>query len=454
MPVSRLAERLVGPHSKTVHRTHALSYSSVSSMAETVAPGWLRIMLGDQSPGPRLYKWTLDNLNPQKGFTSHSRPVVDAKRIYIMGIGNLGRLFAASLAALPDPPPMTLVVHREALLKHWADTPGVEMTRHGKPTRYLDFDVEMWSPDKPSTGPVQEVADGGKLSNLIVTTKAPDSLPQVDRVRRYLGRQSTVAIAANGISKLWPPHGPSYTASRFSADDSPTWLVCIVTHGVTSSGPFKSIHASPANVALGCVVFDQQEMPAASYLINTLVAAPYLAARHTSTPDLWLLQLQKLVVNSIINPLTAILRCKNGVLFDEHERDISAVMDLLLKEASDVLQSLVQDEAGKALLTNSLAPREAAQAVQAAVERFAFANLKSMLHQVGEKVRENTSSMLQDVRAGRTTEIREFNGWLVDTASYLDPTLDLTTHKTLMALVEQGLVLEKSQLRSHFPASD
>ncbi|KND91594.1 hypothetical protein TOPH_03781 [Tolypocladium ophioglossoides CBS 100239] len=69
-----------------------------------------------------------------------------------------------------------------------------------------------------------------------------------------------------------------------------------------------------------------------------------------------------------------------------------------------------------------------------------------MLHAFGARVGENTSSMLQDVQAGRQTEVRDFNGWLVDTAAFLDQGLDVSTHRALVALVESGTVLNKEEL--------
>jgi 2-dehydropantoate 2-reductase len=74
-----------------------------------------------------------------------------------------------------------------------------------------------------------------------------------------------------------------------------------------------------------------------------------------------------------------------------------------------------------------------------------------MLHDVGFKVRHNTSSMLQDVLAGKKTEIRDFNGWLVDTASWLDERLDVSGHKKLIELVETGVSGNPEILGKYFP---
>ena len=170
------------------------------------------------------------------------------------------------------------------------------------------------------------------------------------------------------------------------------------------------------------------------------------------------------MVNSHINPLTAILRCKNGLLFSKEDGVLTRVMDSLLHEASQVLQALVNHNSSTSLLSSSassnsngnLAFRRIAttgdtadsiESVRAIlVERFSYARLRSMLYAVGAKVGENTSSMLQDVQAGKQTEIKDFNGWLVDTASFIDPNLNVSGHKKLISLVREGKVLKPEDL--------
>ncbi len=382
------------------------TWRRLSHSASSAEPEWLQ-QLKDESPGPRLFRWTPENL-PGGSVPSHGSQVRlpggrsdNLGRIYILGLGNLGRLFASSLAKLPDRPAVTLVVHREGLLEHWRDHPGVEMVRGGRPELVVDFDIEMWTEKPPNIGPVCEVAGGGIVHNIIVATKAPDALPQVDRLRRYLGPSSTVVFTQNGVNKLWPPHGNTYVQERFGQGRHPNFLACIVTHGVTSSGPFRSVHASPADAVVGTVLPNNSSSSSNSntgdsmlYLARQIVDAPHLAGRSVSRPELFVLQLEKLVVNATINPLTAVLRCRNGDLFTEPGGQIDRLMDLLLSEVSSVLQRLVQHESTRQILGDSSTADLGGPAL---VERFSFQRLKSMLHRVGEKVRDNTSSMLQDV---------------------------------------------------------
>lgn len=216
-------------------------------------------------------------------------------------------------------------------------------------------------------------------------------------------------------------------------------------HGVYSEGIFKSVHAAPADITIGPVCPSDEHPEKASHLTEMITRAPHLAARAVSRPQLWILQLEKLVINSIINPLSAILRVKNGDLFADKDGDVVKVMDALLNETSNVLQALVRHESSSQILQGDEASEEAL------LQRFSAARLRELLHQIGEKVKHNRSSMLQDTEAGKQTEIGEFNGWLVETAEMLDQGLDVSSHKIVIDLVRKRVKLDKDQLGTHVP---
>lgn len=466
-----------------------LSSRLISSHASSrqVPAEWLRRVLEDRTEPPRLYAWTLANLpdDDDNAFRSDKASAAgetrqrddERRRIYILGIGNIGRLYATFLAKNADRPPITLVVHRKELLERWRSHPGVELVRAGRPERNADFDIEWWTEAKPGRGPVGEPG-GGTIYNLVVATKAADALPQVDRLRRYLDGGSAVAFTQNGMCKLWPPLGDAYAAARFpssspSAAAAPDWLACVTTHGVTSLGPFRSVHASPADVLVGNVVAAAgggasggDTVRPSDYLAGQIVAAPGLAGRRVGARELWVAQLEKLVVNSVINPLTAVLRCKNGELFAEREGDgVPAVVDLLLGEASRTLRDLVAHPSSDGIIRQAPRPGgesetqvgeagedEALERVRdELLERFSFPRLRAMLYGVAAKVGENTSSMLQDVRAGKETEIRDFNGWLAETARYVGGgDARLPAHERLVKLVLDGAALTRGELSREF----
>ncbi|KAI0804150.1 ketoisovalerate reductase [Xylaria sp. FL0064] len=440
---------------------------------------WLRRIIEDDTSPPKLYAWRPENLPSRSGRGTQSSQVLktgtdgrrddrgkENRRIYILGVGNIGSLYAMCLSKLANRPPITLVVHRKEFLYHWVANPGIELTRHGRVDRSTAFDIEWWTDVaappplslSPCRAPVAEVAAGGNIGNLIIATKASDAVPQVDRVRRYLGSESTVAFAQNGMCKLWPPVGDAYVRARFPEGTSPNWIACVTTHGVTSQGPLRSTHASPANALVGPVMAGGAGGEQMRYLMRLIAEAPDLDAREVSRKELWVAQLEKLVVNAIINPLTAVLRCKNGDLFLARSDGIPVVIDRLLSEASKVLRALILDSRSDEILLSGLMDKGAAAAAEDStsrslkaarkklLKRFSFARLRTMVLEVGEKVGANTSSMLQDVNAGKPTEIDDFNGWLVETAKLLGKELSLPTHEKLIILVKDKAKLTRLEL--------
>ncbi|KAI0115368.1 6-phosphogluconate dehydrogenase C-terminal domain-like protein [Daldinia grandis] len=452
---------------------HSLRMVSSSTGTRQVPTEWLRRVTEDQSEQPRLYAWRLTNLPDganyaRKSLDAGEIPNTDdeRRRIYILGVGNIGRLYASFLAKNDLRPPITLVVHRRELLDQWKAHPGIELVRDGKTERNPAFRIEWWTEAQPMHGPVREPGSGCGISNLVVATKAPDAIPQVDRVRRYLDSRSTVAFTQNGMCKLWPPLGEAYVATRFGQGKGPRWLACVTTHGVTSLGPFRSVHASPADVRVGSVMVhggdgrdgNDNDKHKDNYLAEQIISAPGLAARRVAMRELWVAQLEKLVVNAVVNPLTAVLRCKNGEIFEERGDGLGDVVEMLVEEASRTLRTLVghrssegillaQDNDGKGDLVTGTAAEESLQGTrEELLERFSSVRLRAMVYSIGEKVAANTSSMLQDVQAGKKTEIEDFNGWLVETARYLGDEDGLPVNEKLTSLVEDGAVWTRGEL--------
>lgn len=122
-------------------------------------------------------------------------------------------------------------------------------------------------------------------------------------------------------------------------------------------------------------------------------------------PDIGPARLAKLLVNLAINPLTALHRVPNGALLDPPYR---AEREALVDEAWPVLRA-----AGLTL------DRAAAQARVAAVAAATAGN---------------RSSMLQDVLAGRPTEIDAITGALLDLAAQQG--VDLPRNRAVLARIQ------------------
>lgn len=346
------------------------------------------------------------------------------RRIHILGIGNLGRLFAHALANSTEPPPITLLLHRQSLMTEWeAAGRKISITTNGVIANNGRFDVEDISsasaPDTP-------------ISNLIITTKTISTITALRTISHRLNAESTILFTQNGMGTL------DEASSKVFDDPStrPNYLTAIISHGVYSLGPFSSVHAGQAFMSIGRSL--QSPAPAepskAQYLLNTILLAPILAAKEYPSQELFYLQLEKLIINAIINPLTAMFDCKNGELFDK--APVMKLMRLLLQEASHVIQRLPEIQ----------------RAEDAGVgTRFAMNPLETKVLDVAEKTAANTSSMLQDVRAGRTTEIDYINGWIVRKGRDLG--VDCKLNAKLVEMVKGGKKIGVEEIGDYFETS-
>ena len=130
------------------------------------------------------------------------------------------------------------------------------------------------------------------------------------------------------------------------------------------------------------------------YLLRTLLRTPILCATGFSPPDLLQLQLEKLAVNCVINPLTVLLDGRNGSIL--YNYSLTRVMRLILAEISLVIRSLPE-----------------LQYIPNVQQRFDPGRLETLVVGVANRTRDNISSMLADVRRGEHTEIDYINGWVV-----------------------------------------
>ena len=186
-----------------------------------------------------------------------------------------------------------------------------------------------------------------------------------------------------------------------SPSSRPHYLAGIVNHGVYSTGPFSAVHAGLASSTLGAVTdptptinTPPQDSTAPNYLAQLVLHSPVLAASLVPAPKLLRVQLQKLAVNAVINPLTVVFDCFNGRLFESAA--IARLIQALLREISAVLRAVM-----------------AARGAVGVVVAFEDEVLAATVAEIGFKTARNISSMRQDVRAGRSTEIDYINGYVI-----------------------------------------
>lgn len=151
------------------------------------------------------------------------------------------------------------------------------------------------------------------------------------------------------------------------------------------------------------------------YLQQQILEAPALASTKISNTKLVQAQYEKLIINAMINPLTVVFDCLNGDLFGRPK--VLEWMQLLLCEASSVLENLPE-----------------LKGIPDSNSRFSSKRLEELVLDVANKTADNKSSMLQDIIAGRETEIDYINGYIVTRGERLG--LDCVQNRSLIEMVK------------------
>lgn len=213
----------------------------------------------------------------------------------------------------------------------------------------------------------------------------------------------------------------------------PNYLTAIVVHGVFSTGPFSATHAAVADLKIGYTLTSSSpgESQSAKELLDKIVTAEALVAKAVEPRELIAVQLEKLIVNACINPLTVIFRTLNGALLDPL---VTPLRRVLCQDGSAVFLKYLDATVG---LDEELR------------ERFEKRRLEDMVREVTERVRENKSSMYQDFEAGRETEIRYINGWFAKRGQEYG--IDVGTHERLVELVERKEEVKMDDIGVVFP---
>ncbi|WP_127582740.1 ketopantoate reductase family protein [Paenibacillus koleovorans] len=203
----------------------------------------------------------------------------------------------------------------------------------------------------------------------------------------------------NGIGHIERLH-PDVPASRLD------WAV--TTEGARKEGPATISHTGRGLTRIGSAL---PEIPAneaeiaekeQKKLAELLNAAGFVTFVSNNMREIaW----NKLLMNAVINPLTAILECRNG--------------ELLNSEALAPLMRTLYEEGADAAAAAGIRLHE---------------DLWNQLLDVCRKTANNHSSMLQDLLAGRTTEIDWLNGALLAEARARQ--LALPTHEAVYRLVK------------------
>ena len=239
------------------------------------------------------------------------------------------------------------------------------------------------------------------IYHLIICVKAPQTVKALQGIAHRLSHKSSILFLQNGMGIVDEVNEKVFP----NENHRPTYIIGVVSHGLYSKRPFSVVHAGKGTIALGV----QPRMPmgenfqpealhqlstSSRYLMRTMTRTAIFVAVGLTPTGLLQQQLDKLAVNCIINPLTSILDCKNGALL--YNFFYTRVIRLLLAEISLVIRSLPE-------LKN----------VPNVNMRFNTGRLERLFLSIANTTAENHSSMLQDIRSDRLTEIDYINGYIV-----------------------------------------
>lgn len=273
--------------------------------------------------------------------------------IAILGAGAMGCLWAAHLAR----------THRVVFADARLNAP-IE--------RCFTFDACSESEEKPGATirlqhlPPCELPRTPDL--LMVCTKSYDALSALRTVLKESIHPRAILLFQNGLG-----------SQQAILDTYPNQHVYAA---VTTEGAYRRrdhiVHAGAGHTLIGAI-----SEPAKQHPLPLLENLGAQALPLTYKADIWPRLWHKLVINCAINPFTALASCLNGhvpgqPLFQEWWPQLRDELHTLL----DIAQC----------------PLSRSQ-------------LKEMVFDVIEKTASNRSSMLQDVEAGRRTEIDDINGF-------------------------------------------
>ena len=295
--------------------------------------------------------------------------------ILIVGTGALATLFAARLSQAG---------HAVAMLGSWQA--GLEALRK-EGVRLVDLDGQEHRFKVQAIGEARQ-AQGAKYA--LVLVKAWQTERVAAQLKECLAKDGIAVTLQNGLGNR------EALARTLGADRV---ALGVTTTGATLLGPGRVRAGGEGTISL-------EDHRALAPLAESLTSANFQVSLVQDARSLvW----GKLVINTAINPLTALLRVPNGRLLE-------------LASACEMLRALAQ---------------ETAQVAQAEGIQLPFTDPAAAAEDVARRTAANHSSMLQDVLRGAPTEIDAICGAVVETGQKhgIDTPMNWACWKLVRAIV-------------------
>jgi len=302
-------------------------------------------------------------------------------KIVIVGAGAIGRVFGVYLSKQNHE---IIYVEKQHQVVEAINNQGVGLMAYGSE-----------DPDAITYSTASAVVDSKTIQNcdlVLLTVKSFDTLAAIRSVDHLISEQSPVLSLQTGLGNL--------EIIEKVVGREP--LVCGFTFMAgTSLGPGIVRHGGIGKTYIGEL---NNTISSRARKINEAFNESGLTCDlcHRIIGRLWC----KVIVYSAINPLTSILRVKNGRLMDRMES--IELMKRLIDEGKNVADAHSID--------------------------LVYPDLYKLLFDACNNTRDNLSSMLQDLINGQCTEIEALNGTIT---RYGDKKgVPTSTHKTVTELVK------------------
>jgi 2-dehydropantoate 2-reductase len=266
-------------------------------------------------------------------------------KIILLGAGAIGSIYGALLSKKND---VTLIgnkAHVDAV-----NSKGLSISGDINETFYLKADTEIRGIPENTL--------------IILTTKAYDSAKAIERIKRLLKKDTVVLILQNGL-------GNEEVVKRVAGDNAK------ILRGVTAMAA-EFFESGKIRFCSGETIIEQNEVAEEiGEIFNKCM--PKIRLFNDINMEVW----NKLVVNCVVNPLSALFHVRNSEVVSG---SLKTVRHIIVRECVEV---------GKA-------------------EGITFP--KDLEKEVDEKISNytNFSSMYQDVMKGKKTEIDFLNGKVVE----------------------------------------
>ncbi len=236
----------------------------------------------------------------------------------------------------------------------------------------------------------KEELDGSEDPELIIVTTKSYNTEEAMRALDAFYDKSVFLTLQNGL-------GNEEIISGFASKV----IGGVTSHGVTLEGPGRIYHAGVGDTILGNYTGAEDRVSDIVKMFNE--SGIETQASDDIRKEIW----KKVIVNAGINPITAIARCKNGVLLEDEK---------LEQDLEEVCREGV-------LVAN-------AHGIEIDIE-----DAISMTKEVARLTAGNKSSMLQDIENGKRTEIDSICGAISKLGE--ERGIPTPVNSTLVAIVKE-----------------